>query len=114
MLRHPAMVEASVVRHKVENQPHASPSQLVVYFAQAFGGGDMRVGTVVLNRERRTNYVMHFPSRQCGIEIRKIPRVSTKDSPADATPPPHPHQVHKIESQACEVVPFFVRHVLQT
>src|SRR5208337_3751937 len=114
MLRDPAMVEASVVRHKVENQPHASSSQPVVHFAQAFGGGNTMVGTVVLNRERRTDYAMHFPGRQCGIEIRKISRVGTKDSAADPTPLPHSHQVHKIESQAGEAVPFFVRHVLQT
>src|ERR1039457_5236021 len=114
MLHHPGMVEAGVVRHKVENQSHASTSQLVVHFAQAFSSRNTGVGTIVLNRKRRTNYVPCFPTRQCGIEIAKIPRIRAKNSPPNQTSPPHAHQVHKIESQICQTIPFFARYVPET
>jgi hypothetical protein len=110
---HPGMIERGVIADEIEEQAHAAGVQFISNAVEGIPGADASVGDVSCDGVGRGDYVIWFPSGECAIELRKVPRVFEHDAARFGTASPDAHEPDDVETAFGDGIPGGVGDVVE-
>src|SRR5215469_13937570 len=106
MFGDPWVIRRHMVRHEIQNQPHAAPAELPSRGCQTLLAAKMGVDDVTPHRISRPYVILGTKIGECAPEIVQPNLVLIGDRDAGRTAFPDAHQPDRLKAKLCDGVPF--------